>query len=102
MIELANVVRNLRGELYQAIADGRNEPLQFDLGPVELELSVSIEQADGVHGKVRFWVVDLGADMSDNNLAAQKIKLTLTPTIQLRDGRRVNARIAGQAVDGED
>ena len=102
MIELANVVRNLRVELYQAIADGRNEPLQFDLGPVELELSVSIEQTDGVHGKVRFWVVDLGGDMSDKNLTAQKIKLTLTPTIQLRNGQRVNARIAGQAADGED
>jgi hypothetical protein len=102
MIELAQVVKDLRSELYRAIDDGMDEPLQFDLGPVELELSMGVEQTDGVHGKVRFWVVDLGGDMSDKNLASQRIKLTLSPTIQLGNGQRVTPRVSGQAEDGED
>jgi hypothetical protein len=102
MIELAAVIKNLRHELYLAIDEGKDERLQFDLGPVELELSMAVEQTDGIHGKIRFWVVDLGGEMSDKNLAAQKIKLKLLPTVQLSEGRRVTPKVSGEAEEGED
>lgn len=101
VIELADVVKDLRDELYRAIDGGENERLQFEVGSIELELSVSVEQTDGVHGKVRFWVVDLGADMNDKNISTQKLKLTLTPTLQA-DGGRITPRVSGEAEDGED
>jgi hypothetical protein len=101
VIELADVVKDLREELYRAIDGGENERLQFEVGSIELELSVSVEQTDGVHGKVRFWVLDLGADISDKNTSTQKLKLTLTPTLQNGDGR-ITPRVSGQAEDGEE
>lgn len=101
MIELAEVVKNLRGELYRAIDGGESERLQFELGPIELELSVSVEQADGIHGKIRFWVVDLGAEVSDKDVSTQKLKLTLTPNLYV-NGQRTTPRVSGQAEDGED
>ncbi|MFB9838052.1 trypco2 family protein [Actinoallomurus acaciae] len=101
MIELADVIKDLRDELYRAIDGGENERLQFEVGSIELELSVSVEQTDGVQGKVRFWVVDLGADMNDKNISTQKLKLTLTPTLHA-DGGRITPRVSGEAEDGED
>jgi hypothetical protein len=101
MIELAEVVRHLRGELYRAIEDGEKERLQFELGAIELELSVIVEQKDGIQGKVRFWVVDLGADLSDKYVSTQTLKLTLSPTLEV-DGRRTTPRVSGHAEDGED
>jgi hypothetical protein len=101
MIELADVVRNLRIELYRAITGGEKERLQFELGMIELELSVSVEQADGMHGKVRFWVVDLGADLSNKNVSTQTLKLALTPTLAV-SGQRTTPRVSGRPEEGED
>jgi Trypsin-co-occurring domain 2 len=101
MIELADVIKDLRSELYRAIDGGAREALQFELGAIELEVSVSLEQTDGVHGKVRFWVVDLGGDLSDKTVSTQKLKLSLTPTLEL-NGQRTNPRISGQTEQGEE
>ena len=43
-IPLADAVRALRRELQEAIRQGEGEDLQFALGPVELELHLSISK----------------------------------------------------------
>jgi hypothetical protein len=81
MIELAEVIGQLRSELEAARAAAAGENLQFGLGPVELEVSVALARELGGGGKVRFWVAELGSDGRVSAAAMQRIKLTLTPQL---------------------
>jgi hypothetical protein len=81
MIELANVIMDLRDELGRAISAGEGEALRFELGPIELEVSVAIEAGAQAGAKVRFWVVELGAQGNVDHTSAQRIKLILTPRL---------------------
>jgi hypothetical protein len=101
VIELADVVSNLRSELYRAVGEGSGQSLQFEVGSIELELSVSVEQTDGAHGGVKFWVVELGGDLGEKNVSAQKLTLSLTPTIETPQGR-TSPRISGAPEAGEE
>jgi hypothetical protein len=79
MIELATVIAALRDELDSARVQGAGEYLRFELGPIELEVSVAVEKTGGVDAKVNFWVVELGADGKLGSTSTQRIKLTLQP-----------------------
>jgi hypothetical protein len=61
------------------LADAEGERLRFQLGPVELSLSVTIGQEAAPGAKVRFWVIEAGADAKLSREAVQVIKLVLTP-----------------------
>jgi hypothetical protein len=41
-VELASVIRQLRAELNEALADAEGERLRFHLGPVEMSLTVTV------------------------------------------------------------
>ena len=41
-LELASVIRQLRAELNEAMDDAEGERLRFELGPVELSLTVTV------------------------------------------------------------
>ena len=43
-VELASVIRQLRAELNNALADGEDERLRFELGPVQLSLTVTVSK----------------------------------------------------------
>jgi hypothetical protein len=79
MIELGELIRDLRAELNEAMSAAPGDGLQFELGPIELEVSVGVDKSAGAAAKVRFWVVDLESNgrLATNSL--QKIKLSLTP-----------------------
>ena len=76
-VELAQVISQLRQELSAAMREGEGEDLRFELGPVELELTVAVSKEAGPNAKVRFWVVELGADAKVASQATQRITLTL-------------------------
>ncbi|MGH3721064.1 MAG: trypco2 family protein [Pseudonocardiaceae bacterium] len=78
-VELAQVIGQLRRELSAAMRDGEGEDLRFELGPVELELTVAVSREAGPNAKVRFWVIELGADATTSSQATQRITLTLDP-----------------------
>lgn len=98
MIELADVIKDLRAELVEAIKAGRGEPLQFALGPIEVELTVAVEKKAGAGAKVRFWVVELGGDAAVSKAETQKIKLTLQPELAGSPG---SVKIADEAAPRE-
>jgi hypothetical protein len=98
MIELASVIRDLRDELERAIVAGAGEALQFELGPVELEVSLAVEQSGQAGAKVRFWVVEAGGERGRESTDTQRIKLVLTP--RLGEGAH-GAFVGGAAVPGE-
>ncbi|MET7649147.1 trypco2 family protein [Streptomyces sp. NPDC005426] len=102
-VELAEVIRQLRRELKAAAAEGAGagEALQFEVGPVEIEATVAISREAGAHGKVRFWVVEAGADGKLARSATQRIALTLHPKAVAQDGTTRSPLISGDEIDGE-
>jgi hypothetical protein len=78
-VALADVVANLRAELAEAMKAGEGEELRFELGPVEVELTVAVDREAKPGAKVKFWVLELGADTKLGSTSTQRIKLTLDP-----------------------
>jgi hypothetical protein len=81
VIELASVIKGLREELERAVVAAEGEALRFELGPIELEVSVALERAGHAGAKVRFWVLESGADAVVGTVSSQRINLTLQPTL---------------------
>jgi hypothetical protein len=79
MIELADVIRDLREELEIAVNAAPPKGLRFELGTVELEVALVVDDKVGGGAKVRFYVVDLGADASTGTSSTQRVTLTLQP-----------------------
>lgn len=96
-IELAALIGALRVELQTAINEGRDSELRFQVGPVELELSVAIENSVDAKAGVKFWVIEAGGGGSRANTQTQRIMVTLTPH---HGGHPVD--VADDAVHGED
>ncbi|MER5471999.1 trypco2 family protein [Streptomyces sp. NPDC002685] len=98
---LAETIRALRGELTAAMEGGADEALRFQLGPVELELTLAITREGGVDGGVRFGVVSFGAKGGITNQDTHRVKLSLQPVVRVADGgHSTPAEIRGQ-VDRE-
>ncbi len=105
MIELADVVSDLRTELERARYAGTGEELQFELGPIELEVSVGLTKEGSGGAKVRFWVAEMGADIKAASTSTQRIKLTLHPTLAAKQADSSNVSgsvyIGGDELPGE-
>ena len=86
MIELSEMISELRRELNQAIDAGADERLRFELGPVEVEATVGLDSKGTAGAKVRFWVVELGGDAEVARSSLQRIKLTLQPRLAGLEG----------------
>ncbi|GLW35052.1 trypco2 family protein [Actinoplanes regularis] len=97
-VELAELVGQLRSALTDAMNAGNDADLRFELGPVELELTVGVNKEVRPGAKVRFWVVELGAEGTMSSQALQRIKLTLDPRKAGQDGR---PWIGGDEIEGE-
>ncbi|GHA08860.1 hypothetical protein GCM10010372_05300 [Streptomyces tauricus] len=102
MIELADMIRELREQLTSALADGDGRMLRFELGPVEVETSVAVTREGGGDAKVRLWVVDAGASGTYGHAETQRITLTLVPkVVPPGGGPAETALITGDEVDDE-
>ena len=104
-VELASVVRQLRAELNEALADAEGERLRFELGPVQVSLTVTVGREAAPGAKVRFWVIEAGADARVSREAVQEIKLVLTPVDTQAPpgpgGKPASVMIEGAAVQGK-
>jgi hypothetical protein len=104
-LELASVVRQLRAELNEAMDDAEGERLRFELGPVELSLTVTVGKEATPGAKIRFWVVEAGVEAKISRESAQDIKLMLTPRDTKAplgpDGKPTAPLITGKEVPGE-
>ncbi|MDX8145694.1 trypco2 family protein [Lentzea sp. BCCO 10_0061] len=97
-VELADLIGQLRSELTEAMHAGENEDLRFELGPVELELTVAVTKEAKPGAKVKFWVVELGTDATLSSATTQTIKLVLDPR---RRGQTGKVEISGAEVADE-
>jgi hypothetical protein len=104
-LELASVVRQLRAELNEAMVEGEGDRLRFELGPVELNLTVTVGREAKPGAKIRFWVIEAGAETTISREAVQDIKLVLTPRDMKAppgpDGKPASPLIEGTPVPGE-
>ncbi|UWE09354.1 trypco2 family protein [Actinacidiphila bryophytorum] len=101
MIELTEVIRELRNQLSTALAEAGPGPLRFELGPVEIEATITVDRTGGAGGKVTFWVVEAHADASVASSHTHRVSLTLQPTLVDPDGAHHRVLIAGDEVNGE-
>jgi hypothetical protein len=101
LIELADMVRELRDQLHLAMSGDGSRPIRFELGPVEIEASVMVERAEGAGGKVNFWVVEANADASAVSSRAHRVTVTLQPVLVAPDGSRAKVLIAGDEEGSE-
>ncbi|WP_285313212.1 trypco2 family protein [Pseudarthrobacter sp. fls2-241-R2A-168] len=79
MIDLVDVIRDLRTQIGQAQLASAGEDLQFEVGPIELEMSVAVTAEVSGQAKVRFYVLEMGAGGKESEVSTQRIKMTLTP-----------------------
>lgn len=97
MLELSTVIRELRTELTKAMESARDEPLQFGMGAIELEVTMLVTREAALNGKVKFWVLEAGSDAKGSKGKTHRVKLTLTPEVEGR-----SPYIGGYAEEGED
>jgi len=97
-VGLAEVLRQLRGDLYLAGWQGEGLEPRFELGPIELEFSVVVDSSRGGKAAAKLWVVDVSAEGRTSSQATHRIKLTLQPT----DAHGQRTSVAGDVVDGEE
>jgi len=99
-IPIAKVIRSLRHELSQSIAEGDGQDLRFELGSVELEfqveVSLDIEGKTGAKGGVQIGVISLGevsgeAAATRSRGTTHTIKMTLNPVTENGGKVRVSA-----------
>jgi hypothetical protein len=78
-VGLAEAIRELRRELTEAMAEGQDQQIRFELGPVEMEFLLEITKAAEGDAGVRFWVISLGGKGSVSSGSTHRVNLSLTP-----------------------
>ncbi|MER6331192.1 trypco2 family protein [Streptomyces sp. NPDC001034] len=101
MIELAEMISELGQELNDALTRGPSGVVRFELGPVEVEADVVVSRKGGANGKVRFWVVEAGAEGRLESSRTHRVRLTLHPKLVAPDGTHVKVLVSGEEEEGE-
>lgn len=82
-LELAEVIKALRNELYLAKQDGAGETIRFNVNSVDVEFETAVEYVVDAEagGKIKFFVFDVDAKGTAEfkNATTHKIKLSLQP-----------------------
>ena len=80
-VPLSAAIAALRDELTQAWWDGQHRSVRFKPSPVELTLQVAVTREGKGTGGVRWWLIELGGEVSRQSAATQTVKVTLEPKI---------------------
>ncbi|MEU4425897.1 trypco2 family protein [Actinoplanes sp. NPDC024001] len=78
-IGLADAIALLHDELEEARAKGAGREIQFKVGPVELEFQVEVGREGTAGGKVRFYIVEAGAEGKLSSRSMQLVRIHLDP-----------------------
>lgn len=88
-VPLAAAIAALRAELTQAWTDSQNQALRFRVAPVELTLEAAVTWTGKGTAGIKWWLLELGGEVSREKAVTQTIKLTLDPVTLDRDGNVV-------------
>lgn len=78
-IELADAVAAVREELLHAAARGIGQPVEFLVGPIELEFAVELRQDAKAKAGFKAWVVSGDAEGGLSRGRTHRVSMTLTP-----------------------
>jgi hypothetical protein len=78
-VELTAAIGQVREQLTKAIEEGKDSPVAFRAGPVELEFEVEFTASGGGETGVKVWVVSVGAKGDVSRGTTHRLKVTLTP-----------------------
>jgi Trypsin-co-occurring domain 2 len=87
VVGLANAIAALRDELIRAWSSGQERRLRFKPAPVELTLQVALTSAGKGRAGIRWWLVELGGEMSRESVVTQTLKLRLDPVMYDEQGQ---------------
>jgi hypothetical protein len=94
---LAETIRALRCELTSAMESGEGERLHFQLGAVQLEVTLAITREGSGDAGIRFGVVSFGAKADLGDAATHHLSLSLQPVVRDAAGETQHAEIAGKS-----
>ncbi|MEV0522755.1 trypco2 family protein [Streptomyces sp. NPDC050439] len=78
-LELTTVVDAIRDQLADSMSRSMGQRVQFELGDIELEFSVSVTEDDRREGNVKVWVIGAGGSQGSSTATAHRVKLVLKP-----------------------
>jgi hypothetical protein len=78
-IGLKDAIEALRIELSESILSAEGKEVRFEVGQIEMEFQVSVEQTTEGKAGIKFWVVELSGGGSDKTSNIHKIKIPLKP-----------------------
>jgi hypothetical protein len=84
-LELVQAIDGIRAQLSRAVEQAEGHRLQFELGDVELEFTVSITQDSKAEGGIRVWVLNIGGSAGESVAGTQRLKITLKPKDTMTD-----------------
>lgn len=91
-VGLADFLQGLRTELKTSMVRAKDDPsLTFQLSKLDVELQVTAEISGKGEGKVKFWVVEVGAGVEGGRKTVQTVKLSLQPMV---DGIRTDLNVS--------
>jgi hypothetical protein len=94
---LSETIRALRIELIDAMKTGQDESLHFQLGPVQLEITLAITREGGGDAGIRFGVVSFGAKGKLSDATTHQLSLSLQPVVKDASGQTSHAEISSQS-----
>lgn len=86
VVPLSTAIGALRDELTRAWWDGRDRSVRFKPSPVELTLQVAVTSAGTGRAGVKWWLIELGGEVSRESVVTQTVKVTLEPKMFDEDG----------------
>jgi Trypsin-co-occurring domain 2 len=92
-IGLKEAIEALRKELSESILVSEGKQVRFEVGQIELEFQIAIEQTLEGKGGIKFWVVELGGGASSKDSTVHKVKIPLKPL--MRNGEPVLTSVSG-------
>ena len=101
VVGLADAIGALRDELMQAWTSGQHERLRFKPRPVELTVQVAVTSAGTGRAGIRWWLVELGGDVSRESVMTQTLKLLLDPVMYDEHGRSTDVLISGTGAEAD-
>lgn len=93
-VGLADAIGALRDELIRAWSSGQQERLRFKPAPVELTVQVAVTSAGKGRAGIRWWLIELGGEMSRESVITQTLKLSLDPVMYDDQGRPTDVMIS--------
>jgi hypothetical protein len=80
-IGLVEAIAAVRSELSEAVAIAETEDIRFPVDNVTLEFQVGVTRDAHAEGKLKVWVLELGARGGYEAESVQKVVLTLGPPV---------------------